>query len=72
MGEDDNEEETIPNTDVKNKEDDTHLMERQTNQQQNEEMEPTIIPMSPKTVEENQDADCESEKVDEEENSDGC
>jgi len=61
--EDENEEETIHNTDVKNKEYDTHLMERQTNQQQNEEMDPTIIPMNPTTVEEKQDAECESERV---------
>jgi len=29
-------------------------------------MDPTTIPMSPKTVEEKQDAECESERVDEE------
>ena len=67
MDEEENEEETIPNTDVKTKEDDTLLMERQTNQQQNEKTDPTIIPKSPTTVEEKQDAACESERVDDEE-----
>ena len=42
-------------------------MERQTNQQQNEKTDPTIIPKSPTTVEEKQDAACESERVDDEE-----